>query len=93
MAPDGGERFGNVEVLEADTIISWNLDLQIVAWSEIHPCVDVQWFENELLNERGDVPVADDPKLQGRLLPGPRPAGIKDIEPESPSPFLNRVGG
>ena len=63
MAPDGGERFGNVEVSEADTIISWNLNLQIVAWGKIHPCVGVQWFENELLNERGDVPVADDPKL------------------------------
>jgi hypothetical protein len=60
MLPDVGERLGNVELAKADRIVSGNVELQVVARGEGNLFRCIQRFENQLLDEGGDVAVTDD---------------------------------
>src|ERR1700722_11759195 len=89
--PNRGKGLGYVKCTEGNCVVSRNVKLQIIARRKGNSFVRVQRFENEFLDEGGNVQIADDSE-SGRLLrTGAGAAGSDDVEAEAAVALFNRI--
>ncbi len=88
-APHGGVRFGNFQIAKRNLAVVRNVELQIVAGSELHFCPIVRRFKQQFLDERGHVAVADHAERERSGRANPVAAGAVEIQ-EQPSVALGQ---
>src|SRR5215469_8393108 len=75
ISPDRGEWLGNVEVAEADAVVSGNIELQVIAGGKDKLPIDIDGLKHQLLDKGCDAAVTHHFKLAGFLCAGAGAAG------------------
>ena len=91
ILPHGGEGLGNVEIAEADLLVSGYVELQIVARSEGELLGTISRLENQFLNESRNAAVAHYAEPAGLRCTGSRADGTRDVDVKLAIALLNRV--
>src|ERR1700677_863605 len=92
IPPDRGEGLGNVEIAEADRIVRGDVELNVIARCEGNRFAGIHGFEDQFLDERGDVFVADHLEPAGLLRARANSAGTRHIDAEAALALLHRIG-
>ena len=93
VLPDGGEGLRDIELAEANDVISGDVQMQVVPRSEDEFFFGVRWFEHEFLYEGGDVAVGHDAEAVGFLRAGASAASANNVDKHSAIALLERIGG
>ena len=82
LPPHCAIRFRNVEGSETQLIVGRNFNLQVITGFELNPVLAGDWFQHQLLNERGHTAVADDTQGKGLRFAVDRPHRRMEIQPD-----------
>jgi hypothetical protein len=92
VPPYSSEGFRNIEVAEANRIKDRNLELHIVPRGELEYLARIRALQDELLNEGGNVAVADHAEVILVLYARAGAPCAGDVDPNAIVLFINRVG-
>src|SRR5437016_860448 len=92
LPPDARVRLRDVEIGKADRVICRDVQLEILARRKGDRFGWTGRFQNEFLDEGGDIAIADDPETIGLMGAGTGASRAENVKVQTPVAFFDRVG-